>query len=166
MDEWLILLLGQRESGASDFLRYRRTTDRARLGMAPVAGRSVRGTMASRREHALYRPISPCFPLSLSPLLPHRPGIAYTCARTRAVVSRGNPEEKVLPLFLRLTVSRPLCEPRVDRGTELLIWAAASFRGKEGVRPCTIAPSIRRCDCDRERERRKEGDRETDRGRK
>lgn len=93
------------------------------------------------------------------PPLSHRPGIAYTCARTRAM-SRGSPEEKVLPPSLRLTVSRLLCErgTAVDRGTELLIWAAASFRGKEGVHYSTFRSEMRL-----RRERGKDGGRETER---
>lgn len=76
--------------------------------MAPVAGRSVCGTMASRRERALCRPVFPRFQL------------AYTCARTR--VSRSVTRKRIYaPNRL------PLYNPR-SRGE--LIWAAASIPGR------------------------------------
>lgn len=69
--------------------------------MAPVAGRSVCDTMASRRERALCRPMFPRFQL------------AYTCARTRAV-SRSVARKEIYALN-RL----PLYDPRADRGANL-----------------------------------------------
>lgn len=86
--------------------------------MAPVADRSVCGTMASRRERALCRPMFPRFQL------------AYTCARTRAVSRNVTRKRVYAPNRL------PLYDPRADRGANLF---GPRRRSPEGVRPCNYS---------------------------
>lgn len=87
-------------------------------GMAPVAGRSVCGTMASRRERVLCRPMFPRFQL------------AYTCARTRAVSRSVTRKRIYAPNRL------PLYDPRADRGANLF---GPRRRSPEGVQPCNYS---------------------------